>query len=120
VYGGDLMDKNTYKVLKYIANHGEPRQYNEVVSKFKGQEFPAIDVSITRLSNGNMVSIEYSGEIDENNNPINPISITLAENGKNYLKEHSSQTFVDWYARILATTALVISIASLIVSMVKP
>lgn len=111
------MDKNAYKILDYVAKYDTIKPYNKTISKFKKHQNPSAENSVFMLSTDRMITVDYS--YDKNNNPVDPITLTITPKGKEYIEHCKSQKFADKFARIIPIIAILISLLSLIVSILK-
>lgn len=88
------MDKNTYKVLKYINRGNKYKQYNQVINRFKGNKFPSVEDSIFMLGAAQMISINY--DYDENNNATEPLTISIEPDGREYIETVQLESRRHW------------------------
>lgn len=111
------MNKNTYKILVYVAKHDKTKPYYKTINRFKKHQNPSAENSVFMLNTDKMIAIEYS--YDKNNNPVDPITLTITPKGKEHIERCKSQKFADKFARIMSIIAILISLLSLIVSILK-
>ncbi|PNT91264.1 hypothetical protein [Clostridium thermosuccinogenes] len=113
------MDKNTYKVLKYLDKHSGRVLYSGLKSKFGHLKNPSLAEIEHWLFVNRFAHLDDYTETNEYGDLLNPQAIVLTIKGKQEFEKYSSQNNADRFARITAIIALLISLASLIVAYFK-
>lgn len=106
------MDKSSYKVLRYIDRHPnilEPKLFE----KFSKLSHPSIAMIVGRLNSDEYIYMRIvNDKVSKSTDTL--ISITIA--GKEALENYSPKRFSDKFARIMSVIAVVIALASLLIS----
>jgi len=100
------MNKNTYKILKYINNGNVPKPYGKILSKFKRHCIPSVSESIFMLKTDKMIDIACC-DVDGNNNPINPSIISITSKGKEYIETQMLQKLRFWLPTTISIIAII-------------
>ena len=109
------MDRNSYRVLKYINKCDGSVLYQKVSDKFSKHVNPSIEDTIHWLHCQKFIDIGYSYENDIGDLMI-PDKILSTIEGKNVVEERLSRNNSDMFARATAILAILLSIASIIIS----
>ena len=111
------INKNSFKVLKYISSGTGSVPYEKAITKFSKQINPPISETINWLNCQDLINIEHSGT-NENGFETHPYALTMTMEGKNTVEERLSRNNSDTFARATAIVAILLSLASIVISVV--
>lgn len=113
-----MLDRNTFEVLRYLDKHSGRMPLKSFQKKFSHLKNPSLSEIEHWLRKHAFIS--YSDyEEDEWGNQVNPKTIVLTLKGKQVFTEHLSGHTKDKFARVTSILALLISLASIILTYVK-
>ena len=109
------INKNSYRVLKYLNKHSGSVPYQKVFTKFSKLVNPSVDATVHWLHCQKLIQIRYS-DVDSYGFEINPSLIVMTIEGKSTVEERLSRNNSDTFARATAIVAILLSLTSIVIS----
>jgi hypothetical protein len=101
-----MLDKKSFKVLKYIYKYSETKSYNDIFEKFKDCKNPSIDRIDNYLCCKNLIYHTDFLNKSENGDWVNPSKIVITEKGREEIESARFFNFDYFIKSVLVPIAI--------------